>query len=104
MLYDFKCRATASVVMTQKVGETMLAIIGKEPGPAGIITVEQMPAAIRALELAVKAEGEQPAPPDEDDEEDPRKPRKVSLAQRAWPLQRMLEEALAAEREITWGV
>jgi len=105
MLYEFKCRATGSVVMTQKVGERMLAIIGKSAGRTGIIVPEQMPAAIRALEEAVEQERAQPAVPEEDDDEREReRPRPVSLAQRAWPFIEMLKAALAAEREITWGV
>ena len=105
MLYEFKCRATGSVVMTQKVGERMLAIIGKSPSRTGIIVPEQMPAAIRALEEAVELERAQPAvPEDDEDERDGERPRPVSLAQRAWPLIEMLKAALAAEREITWGV
>ncbi len=105
MLYEFKCRATGSVVMTQKVGERMLAIIGKSAGPTGIIVPEQMPAAILALEDAVAQERAQGAAPDDDeDERDRERPRTVSLAQRAWPFIEMLKAALAAEREITWGV
>ncbi|MFO1199270.1 MAG: DUF1840 domain-containing protein [Burkholderiaceae bacterium] len=104
MLYEFRCRATGSVVMTQKVGERMLAIIGKSPSRTGIIVPEQMPAAIRALEEAVELERAQPAVPDDDDEHDRERPRPVSLAQRAWPFIEMLKAALAAEREITWGV
>ena len=48
MLYEFKSRATGNLVMTQKVAERLLAIIGKAPGPTGIILPEQMPAAIRS--------------------------------------------------------
>ena len=105
MIYEFKCKATGTVVMTQPVGERMLEIIGKTPGPQGIILPEQMPAAIRALEDAVAAEREQ-GPTDEEGEDElgrPR-PRRVSLAQRAWPLIEMLKDAARAEKEITWGV
>lgn len=56
MLYEFKSRATGSVVMTQPVAERVLEIIGKEPGPKGIVTVDQMPEAIAALEKAVAEE------------------------------------------------
>ncbi|MCL4745475.1 MAG: DUF1840 family protein [Burkholderiaceae bacterium] len=102
MLYEFKCRATGSVVMTQPVAERLLAIIGKSPGPKGIVTVAQMGAAIAALEKAVAAEQTPSAPADDDDDTRDR-PAGVTLAQRAWPLLDMLKAAAAAERDITWG-
>ena len=48
MLFEFKSRATGSVVMTADVGKKVLPLIGKSPDPQGIITVNQMPAAIAA--------------------------------------------------------
>lgn len=105
MLYEFKSRATGNVVMTQKVAERLLAIIGKEPGPTGIILPAQMPAAIAALEAAVAAERAAAAEPaQEEDERETGRPAPVTLAQRAWPLIDMMRTAHAAEREITWGV
>ena len=56
MLFEFKSRATGSVVMTQDVGKKVLPLIGKTPDPKGIITVDQMPAAIASLEAACKRE------------------------------------------------
>ena len=113
MIYEFKCRATGTVVMTQKVAERILAIIGKEPGPQGIILPERMPDAIRALEAAVEAEREaelrarertkEAASEEEDREEEEDRAPVVSLGQRAWPFVQMLKEAAAAEREIIWG-
>ncbi len=106
MLYEFKSMATGNVVMTQKVAERLLAIIGKTPGPTGIILPEQMPAAIRALEAAIAEERAQGTGDEreEEDERDPGRGPAVTLAQRAWPLIDMLTTAAQAEREITWGV
>ena len=56
MLYEFKSRATGTVVMTGPVAEQVLAIVGKAPGPQGIFTVEQMGPAIAALQAAVERE------------------------------------------------
>ena len=111
MLYEFKCRATGPVVMTQKVAERLLGIIGKETGPTDIILPAQMPGAIRALEAAIAAERERPQPEpkdaesgdEEENERDEEARRPVSLAQRAWPLIDMMKAAAAADREITWG-
>jgi len=105
MLYEFKSRATGNVVMTQKVAERLLAIIGKPAGPKGIILPEQMPAAIAALEAAVAEERAAAADaPEEDEDERRERPVPVTLGQRAWPLIDMMKTAYAAEREITWGV
>jgi hypothetical protein len=117
MLFEFKSRATGSVVMTADVGKKVLPLIGKTPDPKGIITVDQMPGAIAALEAACKREMElaaaarnkaksPPAPQDanadpgsvEDD------PHLIGICQRVYPLIEMLKEAHKAGRDITWGV
>ena len=104
MIYEFKSRATGPVVMTQRVAENILETIGKAPGPQGIVTVDQMPAAIHALETAVAREraaprdGSAPAEADEDGEP------AVTLGQRAYPFIEMLRAAHAAGRDVTWGV
>jgi hypothetical protein len=105
MLYEFKSKAAGTVVMTGPVAERLLAIVGKEPGPTGIFTVAQMPAALAALQAAVdleKAEGPPPAGTD-DEPHPPDGPRAVSLAQRAWPLMELLRAAHKADQPVTWG-
>lgn len=103
MLYEFKSKATGSVVMTGPVAERLLAIVGKETGPKGIFTVEQMPDAIAALQAAIEREKGEGAPEDEPAGA-PGAPRAVSLAQRAWPLIDMLQTAHRKGQPITWGV
>ncbi|HMS78031.1 MAG TPA: DUF1840 domain-containing protein [Burkholderiaceae bacterium] len=103
MLYEFKSRATGSVVMTGPVAERLLAIVGKAAGPKGIFTVEQMPAAIEALQAAVAREKAESPPEGEGDERQRDAARAVSLAQRAWPLIDMLKTAHAKEQPVTWG-
>jgi hypothetical protein len=110
MLYEFKSKATGTVVMTGPVAERMLAIIGKEPGPRGIVTVEQLGPAIEALQQAAELDRAAGQPPeagepvgrDGERDEDPR--RAVSLSQRAWPLIEMFTAARAAKKDVTWGV
>ncbi|NLD55540.1 MAG: DUF1840 domain-containing protein [Burkholderiaceae bacterium] len=123
MLFEFKSRATGSVVMTNDVGKRVLPLIGKTPDPKGIITVEQMPAAIAALEAACRREKElaeaakekarrggrdDPATStgdadrsDQDDEDDPQL---IGICQRVLPLIEMMRTAHAAGKDITWGV
>ena len=49
MLYRFKSQATADVVMLEPNARQLLDVIGKTPGPQGIVTVDQIPAAVSAL-------------------------------------------------------
>ena len=100
MLYKFKSQATGDLIMTQPIGDRVLSLIGKSPSAQGIIDVDQMPAAISALESAVAAES--PKPADDTDDSSPRAD-SVSLRQRVWPMVEMLKRAAAEKQPITWG-
>lgn len=102
MLYEFKSRATGTVTMLKDVAETILDVIGKQPGSQGIISVDQMPAAIAALERAVaRTRGGAGTDPVKDDNEgEPI----VGMGQRAYPFIEMLKAAHAAKADVTWGV
>jgi cyclopropane-fatty-acyl-phospholipid synthase len=114
MLFEFKSRATGSIVMTDPVGRQMLEAIGRPVSAQGVITIEQLPEAIVALKCAITAEREAiartvsgPATPDdkrEADELDFGSLPLVRFEQRALPLIEMLERSLAAGRDVTWGV
>jgi hypothetical protein len=100
MIYEFKSRATGSLIMTNDVAETLLHIIGKPngtKGTKGVIVPDAMPAAIAALnkEIALQKNSEESV----DNEGKP----KVSLSQRAFPFIEMLQRAHKAGKEITWG-
>jgi hypothetical protein len=102
MIYEFKSRATGSLVMTSDVAEALLHIIGKQKGPQGVIVPDAMPAAIDALNKAIALQKSAGGGSDQTDDEDG-KP-KVSLAQRALPFIEMMQRAHSANKEITWGV
>ena len=114
MLYEFKSKATGTVVMTGSVAEQVLAIVGKAPGPNGIFTVEQMGPAIAALQAAVDRERNEGNTSSShaasgkaghtSDEHEDHGHRAVSLAQRVWPLIEMLRAAQAADKVVTWGI
>jgi len=107
MLYTFKSKAAADLIMLQPNGERILKIIGKDLTPKGIILPEQMPAALAALEGALAQEDAAlKAAIDEarsNGESLPR-PDSVSLRQRAVPFIDMLRRCQKAGREIVWGV
>jgi hypothetical protein len=106
MLYKFKSKAAADLIMLQPNGQRVLQIIGKD-GAKGIILPEQMPAAIAALAAAIdKEEAALKAAQLEAAEkgEDPPHVEGISLRQRATPFIDMLRRCAAAEKEIVWGV
>ena len=100
MIYKFKSNATGDLIMTQPVGDRVLSLIGKPPASQGIIEVDQMAAAVSALEAAVAAE--RPNPANDGDDTSPRADT-VSLRQRVWPMVDMLKRALAEKQPIVWG-
>jgi cyclopropane-fatty-acyl-phospholipid synthase len=100
MMYKFKSKATGDLIMTQSVGDRVLSLIGKAQAPQGIIEVDQMAAAIGALEAAAAAEASNPA--NDGDDASPRADT-VSLRQRVWPMVDMLKRALAEKQPIVWG-
>ena len=107
MLYKFKSKAAGDLIMLEPNGRRVLEVIGKDPGHKGIILPEQMPAAVAALEEAIrKEESEQQAVIEEAKAKGQTPPRfdAVSLRQRAVPFIEMLRRCEKAGQEIVWGV
>ena len=104
MLYKFKSRATADVIMLEPNGRQLVQIMGKTPGQGGIVTAEQIPGAIAAIEAAIAAEERQAqeAAQDGEDGSGESAAEAVSLRQRAAPLLDMLRRSAAEGREVTW--
>jgi hypothetical protein len=111
MLYKFKSRSTADIIMLQAHGRQILQAIGKSPDDAhGIVTPEQIPGAIQALEAAIaadearRAEGNEGqganGAQDQDDRGDAGEA--VRLRQRAAPFIDMLRRSAAEGKEVTW--
>lgn len=105
MLYKFKSRAAADLIMLEPQGRQIVTIMGKTPGPSGIVTAAQIPAAIAALEAAVAAEEAQLSG-DEAGEEVTEQERMeaVRLRQRVAPFIEMLRRSAAEEVDVVWGV
>jgi len=106
MLYKFKSQAAAEVIMLQPDGETLLKIIGKEPGAQGIVTVQQVPAAVAALRQAIAARKQAASAPAEPKEGDDHgsDDDAVTLERRAAPFIALLERSAAAGKDVVWGV
>jgi hypothetical protein len=116
MIYQFETRAGGRITYTSTVGSQLLHIIGKQPGPRGVIEVADLPAAIGRLEAAVAREKEMNADArrdldpharndsaDDADEDRDREP-PVSLGQRVFPLLDLLKYALQVREDVTWGL
>ncbi|EJE52736.1 Protein of unknown function (DUF1840) [Acidovorax sp. CF316] len=108
MLYKFKSKAAADLIMLEPQGRQILEIIGKTPGANGIVTAAQIPGAIAALEAAVKASEAQPPVQEGQDAEDEEEPggraETVKLRQRAAPFIEMLRKSAAEQADVVWGV
>ena len=111
MLFKFKSRATADLIMLEPNGRQLLTIIGKPAERQGIVTLAQIPAALAALEAAVaqdEAQRREQAQEacdalDGDEGTQPAEPRElVRLRQRAAPFIEMLRRAAAAEADVVW--
>lgn len=105
MIVTFKSSATADTLMFGDNAKQLLSLMGKSFDAKGIITLEQLPAAIDALKQAIAASREaERAQPQDDDAEDrpPAMLMPVSLAQRAAPLVEQLERSLKAGQPVIW--
>jgi len=107
MIYRFKSKAGADVIMLQPQGEQILRLLQRDPAEPGLLRGSQLHAAAAALEQAVaddeaafarlqaeaQASGETP-------------PRRegISLRQRVWPLVELIRHAQRAEVDLVWGV
>ncbi|ATE61428.1 DUF1840 domain-containing protein [Thauera sinica] len=110
MLVTFKSAASADVIMFGDVAKKLIGILGKDPDDGqGIVTVEQLPAAIAGLRAAIEADrARQAARADADEAADREAGRTgmaapVGLAQRGWPLLDMLEAAQKEGVPVIWG-
>jgi cyclopropane-fatty-acyl-phospholipid synthase len=104
MLYKFKSQSEAEIIMLQPDGDQMLALVGREPTPQGIITVEQIPAAVSALETAIEAhEHAQANHPENLPMESGLPEGNVPLRHRAAPFIDLLKRSAAAGKDVVWG-
>ena len=110
MIYKFKSKAAGDVIMFGDVAHKMMEIMGKEACDQGIVTVDQLPAALASLKAAIAADREERK--GLNDEELPQfeaaadgscRPY-ISLSQRATPLVELLEWSLKKQVPVVWGV
>ncbi|WP_431260353.1 DUF1840 domain-containing protein [Roseateles chitinivorans] len=107
VLYKFKSKAGADVIMLAAHGDQALQALGRGPAPQGILQAADLSALISQGESAIaeeqrsldraaqeaQAEGRKPPPKPE-----------VTLRQRLWPLLELMRAAQAADTDVVWGV
>lgn len=115
MPITFKSQATGDLLMLQASAEALLSLLGKTATEPGILEPKDMPSALAVLKglpvdqpetvdtarsLPDDAAGlSETTPADRPFADEP-----VTLRQRASPLVRMIERALAENKPIVWGV
>ncbi len=113
MAYTFQSRATADLIMLEAAAKKILEILEKTPGAPGIITLEQIPHALQALEQAIvedegrRREIEQEAQSADDAEGahaavTSAELGSVTLRQRVAPLADMLRRSAQEGKPVTW--
>ena len=107
MLYIFKSKASANLIMLQPNGERMMEIIGKDTSGKGILLPEHMPAAIAALEAALAQDGAAPVSGTKtavDNSAASSAGERITLRQRVVPFLDLLRRSHAAGVAVVWGV
>jgi hypothetical protein len=106
VIYKFRTKNHADVIMLGPQGDQLLRLLGREPGAQGIVTVAQLGGAISALEQAV-AEDEAAFARRQAEAQDAGEPlprrEGVTLRQRAWPLLELMRASLASGHDMVWG-
>jgi hypothetical protein len=105
MIYRFRSRNDADVIMTKAVAERVLQVLGKDITREGILEPAQMPAALAALQDASGTDDAARSQPAADDAgEDDRGPAvdNISFRRRVWPLVEMIKRAQADDTPVTW--
>lgn len=113
MAYTFQSRATADLIMLDATAKKLLELMGKIPAKPGIVTVDQIPDALRALEAAVQEDDERRKTLQEqlnsaDKEAMARAVAvaaelgSVTLRQRVAPFAEMLRRSAEEGKDVTW--
>jgi fructose-1,6-bisphosphatase/sedoheptulose 1,7-bisphosphatase-like protein len=107
MLYQFKSKAGADVLMLADSATAVLRLMGRDPAPQGILEAASLHAYVAQLEAGVAAdEAEFQRAVDEAKAAGQPAPRRqgVSLRQRAWPLRDLMQRSARAGADVVWGV
>lgn len=107
MLYKFKSKAGADVIMLAANGDQALQALGRSPAAKGIFQAADLPGLIQQGEQAIAEEQRALEAAQAEAQADGRKPPsrpEVMLSQRLWPLLELMRAAQSANTDVVWGV
>ncbi|WP_114639314.1 DUF1840 domain-containing protein [Polynucleobacter necessarius] len=105
MIYQFRSKAGPDVIMLADLTQRIFDILGRTLEPRGILTEEQLPALITALETAILQDLEERSKAKNEADEATEKPKLADrLGQRAYPFLELMKQAKAKNEPVMWGV
>lgn len=96
MLVTFRCDAHENITMIGDHAVKLIKMMGHSGTIPSAILAEDVPQALSLLKKSIASEAENQMPTDEDDDQ------AVSIANRAWPLIELLEDAIKADSNVMW--
>ena len=101
MIYQFRSKAGPDVIMLADLSQRIFDILARPLEPRGILTVEQLPSLITALETAILKDLEERSEAEDAGE----KPKLADrLGQRAYPFLELMKQGKAKGEPVMWGV
>jgi len=105
MIYQFRSKAGPDVIMLADLTQRIFDILGRPLEPRGILTKEQLPTLITALEIAILQDLEERSKANNPANEKTEKPKLADrLGQRAYPFLELMKQAKAKNEPVMWGV
>ena len=113
MLFKFKSKAAADLIMLEADARRLLKIMLGDDPVKGIVQSRDLPAVLARIDAAVlhdealrkaRSEKSQQASQESEGEVDEPELPAVRLAQRAAPMQQMIQRSIAEASDIVWGV
>ena len=105
MIYQFRSKAGPDVIMLADLTQRIFNILDRPLEPRGILTMEQLPPLITALETAILRDLEERSKSNITEQENTEKPWLTDrLGQRAYPFLELMKQAKAKDEPVMWGV
>ena len=105
MIYQFRSKAGPDVIMLADLTQRIFNILDRPLEPRGILTMEQLPPLITALETAILRDLEERSKSNITEQENTEKPRLTDrLGQRVYPFLELMKQAKAKDEPVMWGV
>ena len=104
MIYQFRSKASPDVIMLPDLTKRIFDILGRPLEARGILTIEQLPNLITALETAILKDLEE-RKANENADDGVEKPKLADrLGQRAYPFLELMKQSKAKDEPVMWGV